>query len=199
METWLGIFVEGIFVMKQIFFEIQNILESKSDGQVRKSVLKFVPTSENSYGVKLPLLADLVENYKHHGAELVEALWKSGRYEEKILAAKILSKISDEDSGKTLELIEKFSDKIRDWSVCDTLATQSIRKIAQANQKEIFDLSRKLVKSKKFWQRRFGLVLLINYVKDERFRKEIRDILKTVEGDKEKYVKRAVLWIESNF
>src|SRR3989344_529094 len=164
METWLGIFVEGIFVMKQILFKIQNILESKSDEQVKKSVLKFVPTSENSYGVKLPELNELVKKYSHHGTDLVEELWKSGRYEEKILAAKILSKICNDDSEKTLTLVEKFSSKISDWSVCDTLATQSIRGISKIKKKEIFNLSCKFVKSKNLWQRRFGLVLLINYV-----------------------------------
>lgn len=63
-------------------------------------------------------------------------------------------------------------------------------------QKEIFKLSKKLVKSENPWKRRFGIVLLINFKKDKTLKKEIEKIIKNVENDKEHYVKKAIDWIK---
>jgi 3-methyladenine DNA glycosylase AlkD len=95
-----------------------------------------------------------------------------------------------------LKIIKKFSKEISDWAVCDTLATQGIRGIIKGEQKEIFQISKKLINSKNFWERRFGIVLLINFTKDKNLKGEIRNIIKTVENDKEYYVKKAVVWIK---
>ncbi|MCK4326316.1 DNA alkylation repair protein, partial [bacterium] len=81
--------------------------------------------------------------------------------------------------------------------VCDTLATQGIRKIVELKQKEIFEISKELIKSKNLWQRRFALVLLINFTKDKNLRKEIEKILKNVKDDKEHYTKRAIIWLKN--
>jgi len=83
-----------------------------------------------------------------------------------------------------------------DWAVCDTLATQGIRSITEIKQKEIFELSRKLMKSTNPWKRRFEIVLLINFKKEKSLRKEIEAIIKQVENDKEYYVKKAIDWIK---
>ena len=113
------------------------------------------------------------------------------------MAAKILGKICKKDPEKTLRLVEKFSKEISDWVVCDTLATQGIRKIAKIRQKDIFSLSQRLVVSKDFWQRRLGLVILINFMKEKKLQKEIKDILRKAKEDKEYYVKKAVIWLKS--
>jgi len=95
-----------------------------------------------------------------------------------------------------LKLVKKFVKDIVDWAVCDTLATQGIRPITKIKQKEIFELSKKLVKSKNLWERRFGIVLLINFKKEKHWKKEIEAIIKPLENDKEYYVKKAIDWIK---
>lgn len=182
-------------IMKQLT-EIRKFLKEKSNDKAKESGRKFVPTSEKVYGVYLAEINKIVSKYTSGGFELVEELWKSGYLEERILAAKILGKICKKDPEKTLELIKNFVDDIGDWAVCDTLATQGIRPIAKIKQKDIFELSRKLVKSKNLWKRRFGIVLLINFKKEKSLRKEIEAIIQQVENDKEYYVKKAVDWIK---
>ena len=107
-----------------------------------------------------------------------------------------MGKICKKDPEKTLELIKKFVDDIVDWAVCDTLAIQVIRPIAKIKQKEVFELSKKLVRSENPWKRRFGIVLLINFKKDKTLKKEIEKIIKNVKDDKEHYVKKAIEWIK---
>ena len=174
--------------------KIQKILQNKSSKKVCQSFNKFVPNSQNVYGVKVPILNDLAKAYKKSSFELVEILWKSGAFEEQILAAKILKNISKKDPDRTLNLVKKFSKKISNWAICDTLGQQSIKLISELKQREIFDLSKKLVKSKNFWERRFSLVILENFKKDIKSKEFITEIMKQLENDKEYYVKKAVEW-----
>jgi 3-methyladenine DNA glycosylase AlkD len=177
--------------------EIRKILKNKSSEKDKESILKFAPTVKKLYGVKVAILNELVKRIEKPDFELVEKLWKSGIFEERLLASKILGKICKTNPTKTLKLIKKFSKDISDWVVCDTLAIQGIRKIADLKQKEIFEISKKLVKSKNLWQRRFALVLLINFAKNKSTKQEIEEIIEKVKDDKEPYVKRAVIWLKN--
>jgi 3-methyladenine DNA glycosylase AlkD len=182
--------------MTKELIEIQKILKAKSNEKVKKSFEKFIPSNQKVYGVKVPQLNELAKRFKGGGFELVEELWKAGAFEEKLLASKILGKICKKDPERTLKFVKRFSKEIKDWAVCDTLATQGIREIAKIKKEEIFALSKKLIKSKNFWERRFAVVLLINFVKEKNLKKDIKDVLKKVERDKEYYIKKAVEWLK---
>jgi len=187
--------MEKSLIMQLI--EIRKILKNTSSKKNKESTLKFVPTIKKQYGVKMVVLNELVKRIREPDFELVEKLWKSGNYEERLLASKILGKICKTNPTKTLKLIKKFSKDISDWVVCDTLAIQGIRKIISLKQKEIFEISKKLVKSKDLWQRRFALVLLINFAKDKSFRQKIEEILEKVKDEKEPYVKKTIIWLKN--
>ena len=128
--------------------EIRKILKHKSSKKNKESTLKFVPTVKKQYGVKVAVLNELVKKIKEPDFELVEKLWGSGVFEEKLLASKILGKICKTNSEKTLRLIKKFSKDISDWAVCDTLATQGIRKIISLKQKRFLKFQRNLFNQK---------------------------------------------------
>ena len=176
--------------------EIKKILKNKSSKKVEESAKKFVPTIKKQYGANTLVLNKIVKRIKEPDFDLVEKLWNSKYFEEKLLASKVLGKICKKNPDKTLKLIKKFSKDISDWAVCDTLASQGIKKIVIIKQKEIFEISNELIKSKDLWQRRFALVLLVNFTKDENLKKEIEKILKKIEGDNEYYVKKAVIWLK---
>jgi 3-methyladenine DNA glycosylase AlkD len=114
-----------------------------------------------------------------------------------MLAVKILARISQKDPERTLKLVKKFSKDISDWIISDTLGTQGIRKIAKEKAQEIFNLSKKLIYSKNFWQRRFGIVLLLESYRQGFDKKKIGNLLKIVEGDKEKYIRKVVVWLKN--
>ncbi len=73
--------------------EIQALLQEMGSAEAKASVLKFVPTSQKVYGVRVPHLNRMAHEFKNGGTGLVLALWKSGAFEERLLAAKILGKI----------------------------------------------------------------------------------------------------------
>jgi len=173
------------------------MLRKKANKKVKSSFEKFVPSSEKVYGVRVPILNKIAKEIEEPNFGLIEKLWKSGAFEEKLLAIKILGRICKKDSEKTLNLIREFSRGISDWAVCDTLATQGIRKIVKEKKKEIFDLSRELISSKNFWQRRFAIVLLIELSRQGFAKQKIGKLLKKVENDKEDYVRKAGVWLKS--
>lgn len=179
--------------------KIQAELRKNSDAKAKDSIFKFVPHSQRVYGLKMIVVNDLAGKYKEGGFELVEQLWGAGAFEERLLAAKMLGKIARKDPLRTLELIYRFSDDITDWAVCDTLGMQSPRPINRSHSNEVFELAEKLVASENAWQRRLGIVLVEWYTRDKSFHKRIRDLLARVDGDKEYYVKKAVVWINRNF
>jgi 3-methyladenine DNA glycosylase AlkD len=178
--------------------EIQWILHQKGTEEGRASFQKFVPTSQKVYGVRLPDINELAKQYKQAGMDLVVELWKSGAFEERLLAAKLLGKLAKQQPQKTLQLVQEFSTDIHDWAVCDTLGTQSIKGIAKAYHEAIFALSKHLMVSVNPWQRRLGIVLLEGYTKDKQYHNQVQSCLNMVEGDKEYYVKKAVDWIKRN-
>jgi 3-methyladenine DNA glycosylase AlkD len=175
---------------------IKQALAAQSDEKAKAAVRKFVPTSQHVYGVRLPLLNQIAKEHRAGGFELAEALWTSGAFEEKLLAAKLLGSSCKNDPDRALTLAKKFAPLISDWAVCDTLGMQGVKGIALEKQIELFAWSNKLVKSKNLWERRLGLVLLTHFVKERSSRTQIEETLAKLGGDKEHYIKKAVQWLQ---
>jgi len=182
--------------ISQKISSIKQALAAMSDEKAKGAVRKFIPTSQHVYGVRVPLLNQIAKEHREGGFELAEALWKSGAFEEKLIAAKLLGSSCKKDPDRTLTLAKKFAPQITDWAVCDTLGMQGVKGIALAKQTELFAWSNKLVKSKNLWERRLALVLLTHFVKDKNSRAQIDKTLARVRGDKEHYVKKAVQWLQ---
>ena len=179
--------------------EIQKILARASDKDNIEFFTKMVPGKQKIYGVKTPILNNIVKRYKGGSFELAEELWRSGALEERIIAIKILEKTGKTDPPRLIRLFKRFSKQIDNWAVCDGLGIQFLRSITKTHQKEIFDLARKLNRSRDPWQRRLSLVMVEWYTRHAEAHQEIKELLKHVENDEEYYVKKAVMWIKRNF
>jgi 3-methyladenine DNA glycosylase AlkD len=185
--------------MSTLLKQVQKELKAHSTPEAKAAAMKFVPNAEKVYGIRTPMLSLLAKKYKEGGFELVKELWNSGAFEEKLLAGKLLNVICKKDPLLSLKLVAGFSKDISDWAVCDTIGMQSLKPVAKKIQKEIFDLSAKLVKSKNPWERRLSLVIIEVYTKDKSLHPEIMKRVKMLENDEEYYVKKAVIWIKRNF
>ena len=179
--------------------EIQRVLTENSDKAGIGFFEKMVPGKQKIYGVKTPVLNELAKKYKAGSFELAEELWNSGALEEKIIAIKIVERVGKNDPASVLTMFKQFSKQIDNWAVCDGLGMQFLRGIVQTHQKEIFDLARKLNRSKDPWQRRLSLVMVEWYTRKGEWHKAIKELVKNLESDKEYYVKKAVVWINRNF
>ena len=132
-------------------------------------------------------------------ARLMEALWKSGAYEEQILAAKMLRGICKSDPNRSLKLVKLFSKDITNWAACDTLGMQSLKPLMKKYAEEIFTMAELLNGSTNFWQRRLSLVLVEYYTRDKKYHQRIQKLIRALENDDEYYVRKAVVWIKRNF
>ena len=177
---------------------IKQALATNSNEKAKGAVRKFIPTSQRVYGVRLPLLNQMAKEHREGGFELAEALWKSGAFEEKLLAAKLLGSSCKKDPDRALTLAKTFAAQISDWAVCDTLGMQGVKGIASEKQIQLLAWSNKLVKSRNPWERRLSLVLLTHFVKDKSSRTQIEKTLARLGGDKEHYVKKAVEWLQKD-
>lgn len=185
--------------MSALLKQVQKELETNSTPEAKAAALKFVPGATKVYGIRMPILNGIAKKYKTGSFELVKELWKSGAFEERILAAKLLREICKKDPQLSLNLVGSFSKDTADWAVCDTLGMQSLKPIAKKIQKEIFELSAKLLRSKNLWERRLSLVIIEVFTKDKALQPEIKRRVKALEGDEEYYVRKAVVWIKKNF
>jgi len=185
--------------MSDLLKQVQKELKAHSTPEAKAATMKFVPNAEKIYGIRTPVLNLLTKKYKEGGFGLAKELWGSGAFEEKLLAAKLLNVICKRDPLLSLKLVAGFSKDISDWAVCDAVGMQSLKPVAKKIQKEIFDLSAKLVKSKNLWERRLSLVIIEVFTKDKSLHPEIIKRVKMLENDEEYYVKKAVVWIKRNF
>jgi len=196
--SWQQTLKESL-LMSALLKQIQKELTGYSTPEAKAAAMKFVPNAEKVYGIRTPVLNVLAKKYKEGGFDLTKELWSSGAFEEKLLAAKLLNVICKKDPLRSLKLVTGFSKDISDWAVCDTLGMQSLKPVAKKIQKEIFDLSAKLIKSRNLWERRLSLVIIEVFTKDKSLHPEIIKRVKMLENDEEYYVKKAVVWITRNF
>jgi 3-methyladenine DNA glycosylase AlkD len=185
--------------MKELIREINGDLKAKSSESNLASISKFVPGTQKIFGVKTPDLNVLAKKYKSGGFELVSALWKSGSFEEKIIAIKILEQIGGKDSDRTLKIVKEFAPQIDNWAVCDGLGMQALKGVRKTHADEIFMLAEKWSQSKNLWERRLSLVMVEWFTRDPLLHSKIKKLIRSLEGDEEYYVRKAVLWINRNF
>ncbi len=178
--------------------DIQEYLSTLATEEAKASISKFVPGSQKVYGVKMPLLNELAKMFKGHGFPMVYALWDGGSFEERIVAAKLINQIAITNPQEAIAAVNKFSNEIEDWAVCDTLGMQSLKPISKTSTSEIIALAEKLNRSKDFWQRRLSLVLVEVFAKDPEMHSIINSLVQALENDKEYYVKKAVTWLKSS-
>ncbi|HRX95003.1 MAG TPA: DNA alkylation repair protein, partial [Chitinophagaceae bacterium] len=57
----------------------------------------------------------------------------------------------------------------------------------------------KFSRSKNLWQRRLSLVMVEWYTRKKEHIPEIKELVASLENDKEYYVKKAVSWLKRNF
>ena len=176
--------------------EIQKKLKENVDEEYKTFLAGMIPTTKKVYGVRMPVINEIVKENKDAGIPLVETLWKNASHEERLIAAKILGKHAKKNPDKTFQLVYDYSNDLHDWAICDTLATQSLKPLVEKYKKEFWQLSDELITSKNEWQRRFALVVIEYYTRYPEDHVRIKKQIAKVKNDDTFYVKKAVKWLE---
>ena len=92
------------------------------------------------------------------------------------------------------ELVKQFVPKINNWSVCDKFCNSL--KCVKDNKQQVWKFIQPYLKSKKEYNNRFALVIMLEYFIEEDYLAKIFEILNTF-NSKKYYAQMAVAWLVS--
>lgn len=111
-------------------------------------------------------------------------------YEEKMLYGFVIGYYKTE-LKKRLEYLDKFVPMIDNWAVCD--CSCSTFKFTSYAQKEVWQYLQKYCQSKKEYELRFAIIMLMSYYLTEEYIDKVLAIYDTIKHDGY-YVKMAIAW-----
>lgn len=167
---------------------IKKRLLEVSDENYKKFSSALIPNIDNVLGVRIPILRkiakDIYKNGDWHSFLDIEC-----EYMEESMLQGILTGLSCD-----INLVEKFVPKIDNWAVCDTFCTTL--KFVRANKSMAWSFLQKYTRSKKEYDIRFALVMMLNYFIEEEYLHKIFSILDEFSSDKY-YAQMAAAWLVS--
>jgi len=176
--------------------EIDAYLRSHADAGHAEGMRTTAPGVTNIYGVRGPAMNALLKMCKPGSFELIEQLWSTGNYEMRMLAVKLMEGLAKKNPEYAVKLVKKFAKEIDNWAICDTIGMKSLKKLMKPFPETIFALSETWCRSKNMWERRLSMVILWELCKDASHHKRIRAVVEIHRSDKEKYIKKAVVWLD---
>lgn len=167
--------------------DIRKRLEQEADEKYRVFSAALIPNIDNILGVRIPKLNKLAK-------ELYKTDWKPLLnqpciyMEETMLQGILIAKSED------LELIKQFVPKINNWAVCDKFCNSL--KCVKYNKQQVWKFIQPYLKSKKEYNNRFALVIMLEYFIEEDYLAKIFEILNTF-NSKKYYAQMAAAWLVS--
>ena len=167
--------------------EIRKRLEQEAEEKYRVFSSALIPNIDNVLRVRIPKLNKLVK-------ELYKTDWKPFLnqpciyMEETMLQGMLIAKTGD------FELVKQFVPKINNWSVCDKFCNSL--KCVKDNKQQVWKFIQPYLKSKKEYNNRFALVIMLEYFIEEDYLAKIFEILNTF-NSKKYYAQMAVAWLVS--
>lgn len=149
------------------------------------------PGVDNMIGIRVPILRNYAKELlkKYDFKEVMECI-KDNYYEEIMLQGMLIGG-AKENFDVIISYIQEFIPKIDNWAVCDTFCTGL--KITKKYKEEMWLFIQKYLKSKKEFEVRFGVVMILDYFIDEEHLEESLRIFNSIKVDKY-YVQMAVAW-----
>ena len=184
--------------MEHLINQIEEELRGLATEKASKSAAYFVPGADSILGVRMPELNQLAKKYKAHGFELCLELWASPIYEMKMLAAKTLPYPVKKDLEYGFEIMDTWSAEVDNWAICDTLGMTTGRILFQKQPERLLNVAKQNLNSSNFWVVRMGLVYLTHFARNKDNHSLIQELISPLEGHKEKYVKKAIVWVKKD-
>jgi 3-methyladenine DNA glycosylase AlkD len=172
---------------------IRRELENIADEKYRVFSSKLIPNVDNVLGVRLPELRKIAKRLARDGYQEYLAITELIYFEEIMLQGMIIGYLNVEWEDKVKHIIG-FIPKIDNWSVCDSFCTGL--KFDKKNKNEVWKFLQPYLKSKKAYEIRFAVVMLLFHFIDEKYAKHAFTAFNRIKHD-DYYVKMAVAWAVS--
>ena len=170
--------------------EIQERLFALRDPAYADFIAPLLPTVERDtiIGVRLPAAHALARELRKEGkADAFLAELPHRYFEESILHASILSR--EKDFALCMAEIERFLPWVDNWSVCDTLKPNVLKK----HRPELLERIPAWLASAHPYTVRFGIAMLMSHFLDEDFRPVCLDWVAALRSE-EYYVNMMIAW-----
>lgn len=173
--------------------EILNQLNAAKDTDYKEFNCKLIPgvDTKKVIGVRIPKVRDIAKklargDYK----EYIKSLPKDCMYEERMIHGMVIG-YGEKDFQQWKKLTTDFVPKICDWATCDSCS--STMKIVNKNLNESWDFLKEFCKATGEYEKRFGVVMIMDYfIREEWIDKTLVQLEKV--NTKEYYVMMAVTW-----
>lgn len=163
-------------------------LKKNSSEKVRDGMKRYGLPADNAWGVGVGTIQKIAKPFRRQH-ELAEALWKSGVYEARLLAAFV-----DDPAAVTAEQMDRWCADFDNWGVVDTVCFKLFDQSALAWKKVGL-----WCKKKGEFQKRAGVVLIAclaghdEDATDEQFLKCL-PLIEDAAQDERNFVKKGVSW-----
>ena len=170
---------------------IEKELFDMQDKKYQEFQKKLCPDTESIIGIRIPILRNYGKKLlkKYNFKDIMECI--NDNYYEEIMLQGMLIGGAKENFDVIISYIQEFIPKIDNWAVCDTFCTGL--KITKNNKDEMWLFLQKYLKSKKEFEVRFGVVMILDYFIDEEHLEENFKIFNNIKVDRY-YVQMAVAW-----
>jgi 3-methyladenine DNA glycosylase AlkD len=172
----------GETVRKQLFALI--------DPEYQKFSAKHLPGIDNILGIRLPELRKIAKTIAREDLQSYLAQAKNDYFEEIMLQGMVIGYVKA-DIEEILSYIAAFVPKIDNWSVCDSFCGGL--KITKKHKTQMWEFLQPYLVSKKEYELRFAVVMLLNYYIEDAYLERVLQILDQIKHDAY-YVKMAVAW-----
>lgn len=172
--------------------EIKKKLFELADEKYKKFHEGLCPGVNNIIGVRVPILRKYAkELIKKYTIESLINQINDKYYEEKMLKGMIIGLATKEDLNIIFNYIKDFVPKIDNWAVCDVFSAGL--KITKKHKQNMWDFLQQFLKSKKEFELRFGIVMILDYYIEEEYLNKDFEIFVKI-NSKDYYVQMAIAW-----
>lgn len=168
-------------------------LQKNSDFKYKKFSSSLIPNVDNILGVRLPVLRKIAKEIVKCDWKYFLQNWDEKYMEDTMLLGLVLSYLK-EDFTEMLELTANFVPKINNWAACDTFCNGL--KFVKKDMYAAFNFLTSYLKSKKEYELRFGVAMLLSHFIDDEFIDEVLEILFNLKSDYY-YAQMAIAWAVS--
>lgn len=172
--------------------DIEEHLFKISDADYKAFHSGLVPDCKTLIGVRVPVLRQYArELLKGNTAEFLLSVVGENWYEEQMLKGMLIGLQPTPQWEQVKRQIEEFVPLIDNWAVCDTFCAGL--KITKKKKEEVYELIEVYIRSEKEFERRFAVVMLLDYYVEEGYLRQIFELIDGMNRDGY-YVQMAVAW-----
>lgn len=189
----------------KLLSELRQKLTENSDSRTREVSSRFFKKGEEAlvYGVKNAEVNYIAKEYlkqiktlpKQEIFSICEELWKSGYFEEAVVACKFSESMSKQYEPADFKIFEHWvNNYVNNWADCDTLCNHTIGDFVMMYPEYIKEL-KKWAKSPNRWTKRAAAVTLIIPARRGLFLNDIIEIADILLLDEDDLVQKGYGWM----